>query len=78
MRSTGSSSAGGDSDGITVYNAQHENLPQAWAEEFTQETGIAVEMRNGSDNELANQLILQTPTSGTGQQQRLAFPPRTA
>ncbi len=45
--------------GIVVYNAQHENLTQAWAEEFTKETGIAVEMRNGSDNELANQLVAE-------------------
>ena len=42
-----------------VYNAQHENLTQAWAEEFTKETGIEIEMRNGSDNELANQLVAE-------------------
>jgi iron(III) transport system substrate-binding protein len=45
--------------GLVVYNAQHENLTQAWAEAFTQETGIAVEMRNGSDTELANQLAAE-------------------
>ena len=45
--------------GIVVYNAQHENLTQAWADEFTKETGIAVEMRNGSDNELANQVVAE-------------------
>ena len=42
-----------------VYNAQHEDLTQAWAEEFTKETGIKIEMRNGSDNELANQLVAE-------------------
>ena len=45
--------------GIVVYNAQHENLTQAWADEFTKETGVAVEMRNGSDNELANQIVAE-------------------
>jgi iron(III) transport system substrate-binding protein len=45
--------------GIVVYNAQHENLTQAWAEAFTQQTGIPVEMRNGSDTELANQLAAE-------------------
>ena len=45
--------------GLVVYNAQHEDLTQAWAEEFTKETGIAIEMRNGSDNELANQLVAE-------------------
>jgi iron(III) transport system substrate-binding protein len=45
--------------GLVIYNAQHEDLTQAWAEEFTKETGIAIEMRNGSDNELANQLVAE-------------------
>ena len=55
----GDESVGTGSGGLIVYNAQHENLMQAWAEEFTRETGIAVEMRNGSDNELANQLVAE-------------------
>lgn len=42
-----------------MYNAQHENLTQAWAEAFTAKTGIAVEMRNGSDTELANQVVAE-------------------
>src|SRR4029079_18088761 len=45
--------------GLVVYNAQHEDLTQAWAEEFTKENGIAIEMRNGSDNELANQRVAE-------------------
>ena len=63
---TPSVAANGDSEpvgtgtgGLVVYNAQHENLTQAWAEAFTAETGIPVEMRNGSDNELANQLAAE-------------------
>ena len=50
---------GTGSGGLVVYNAQHEDLTQAWAEEFTKETGIKIEMRNGSDNELANQLVAE-------------------
>lgn len=50
---------GTGSGGIVVYNAQHENLTQAWAEAFTRQTGIPVEMRNGSDTELANQLAAE-------------------
>jgi iron(III) transport system substrate-binding protein len=50
---------GTGSGGLVVYNAQHENLTQAWAEAFTAETGIKVEMRNGSDNELANQIVAE-------------------
>ena len=41
---------------ITVYNAQHEELTQAWADAFHAKTGVTVTLRNGSDSELANQL----------------------
>ncbi|MDJ0441425.1 iron ABC transporter substrate-binding protein [Rhodococcus qingshengii] len=44
---------------ITVYNAQHESLTQAWADAFTAESGIEVELRNGSDTELGNQLVAE-------------------
>ena len=55
----GEQAVGTGSGGLVVNNAQHENLTQAWAEEFSRETGIAIEMRNGSDNELANQLVAE-------------------
>ena len=56
--SDGDDAGGGGGDGtLTLYNAQHESLTQAWAEAFTKETGIKVEMRNGSDFELANQIV---------------------
>ncbi|MET4047090.1 iron ABC transporter substrate-binding protein [Rhodococcus sp. 1163] len=44
---------------ITVYNAQHESLTQEWADAFTAESGIEVELRNGSDSELGNQLVAE-------------------
>ena len=53
----GCSSAGGSGGNtLTVYNAQHEALTQAWADAFTKESGIKVVLRNGDDFELANQL----------------------
>lgn len=42
---------------ITVYNAQHEELTQAWADSFTAATGVTVTLRNGDDSELGNQLV---------------------
>ncbi|MFS8115000.1 iron ABC transporter substrate-binding protein [Rhizobium jaguaris] len=45
------------SEGIVVYNAQHESLTQAWADGFTKETGIKVTIRNGSDMQFANQIV---------------------
>lgn len=50
---------GDDGDAIVVYNAQHEELIDAVAKQFTKDTGIKVELRNGSDLELANQLVAE-------------------
>jgi iron(III) transport system substrate-binding protein len=50
---------GGDDEKVVVYNAQHEELVAAVAKKFTAKTGIEVELRNGSDLELANQLVAE-------------------
>ena len=42
---------------LTLYNAQHEDLMKLMTEEFTKTTGIKVNMRNGEDFELGNQLV---------------------
>ncbi len=48
---------GNDEPKLVIYNAQHEQLLDALAPKFTQETGIEVELRNGSDLEMSNQLV---------------------
>lgn len=48
---------------LVLYNAQHEEVGQAWADGFTAKTGIKVELRNGSDFELANQIIAEGAAS---------------
>ncbi len=48
---------------ITVYNAQHEELTQAWADAFTKESGVKVTLRNGDDSELGNQIIQEGAAS---------------
>ena len=50
-------------DALVVYNAQHEQLTQEWADAFTEETGIQVVLRNGSDSELGNQLVAEGANS---------------
>ena len=50
-------------DGIVVYNAQHEELTQEWADGFTKETGIKVTLRNGSYTELGNQILQEGAAS---------------
>ncbi len=54
---------GDDGPFITVYNAQHEELLQAVAPLFEEETGIEVKLRNGKDLELANQLVQEGDAS---------------
>jgi len=51
------------SDGIVVYNAQHETLTKEWADAFTKETGIKVTIRKGSDTELGNQIVQEGAAS---------------
>ena len=50
-------------DGITVYNAQHASLAQAWAQAFTRETGIRVTLRNAGDTEMGNQIVQEGAAS---------------
>ncbi|QYF75203.1 iron ABC transporter substrate-binding protein [Cryobacterium sp. PAMC25264] len=65
-RTTPVTSAAADSlagSSLTVYNAQHEELTQQWADEFTAETGVTITLRNGSDSELGNQIIAEGAAS---------------
>ena len=54
---------GDDGPKVVVYNAQHQELIEAVAKAFTEETGIDVELRDGSDLELANQLVAEGKNS---------------
>src|SRR5688572_19386157 len=51
------------SGSLTVYNAQHESLTQAWVDEFTKQTGVQVTLRNGDDSELGNLLVQEGDAS---------------
>lgn len=52
-----------DGPKLVVYNAQHEQLLEEIAPKFEEKTGIDVELRNGSDSELAAQLIQEGKAS---------------
>jgi iron(III) transport system substrate-binding protein len=54
---------GEDEPTLVVYNAQHEELLEELAPAFTEETGIEVELRNGKDLELSNQLVQEGDAS---------------
>jgi iron(III) transport system substrate-binding protein len=52
-------SSSGESDELSIYNAQHESLTKEWIDAFTKETGIKVTYRQGEDTELGNQLVAE-------------------
>jgi iron(III) transport system substrate-binding protein len=54
---------GEDGPSVVVYNAQHEELMVELAAEFTEETGIEVELRNGKDLEMSAQLVAEGEAS---------------
>ena len=54
---------GDDGPSIVVYNAQHEELLVDLAKDFTEQTGIDVQLRNGSDLEMSAQLVAEGKAS---------------
>lgn len=48
---------------LVVYNAQHDTLTKAWVAAFTAQTGIKVDIRQGSDLVMANQLAAEGSAS---------------
>src|SRR3954453_12144066 len=59
----GGSSAAADKRTLTLYNAQHEDLMKLMVDGFTKQTGVKVNMRNGDDFELANQIVQEGKAS---------------
>jgi iron(III) transport system substrate-binding protein len=53
----------GDRATLTLYNAQHEDLMKLMVADFTKQTGIKVNMRNGEDFQLGNQLVQEGDAS---------------
>lgn len=44
---------------LTIYSAQHKNLVDAWVEGFEADTGIKVQVRQGKDASMGNQLVAE-------------------
>ena len=54
---------GDDGPSLVIYNAQHEQLIDEVAKQFTEDTGIELQLRDGSDLELANQIVAEGDAS---------------
>jgi iron(III) transport system substrate-binding protein len=48
-----------DPEKLTVYSSQHENLTKAWADAFTAETGVEVQIRSGKDASMGSQIVAE-------------------
>ncbi len=55
--------AAGGGGKLTLYNAQHDDLMKGVLDGFTKETGIGVEVRDGDDSEMANQIVQEGKAS---------------
>ena len=61
--SSSASAAAADKPTLVLYNAQHVDVGKAWADGFTKATGIKVDVRDGSDFEMANQIAAEGKAS---------------
>ena len=52
-----------DPDKLTIYSAQHDNLVDAWVKGFTAETGVEVQVRQGTDSSMGNQIVAEGASS---------------
>ncbi|RMI34920.1 extracellular solute-binding protein [Nocardia stercoris] len=50
-------SSGDDANSITLYSGQHEQTVAALVKDFTERTGVKVNLRSGDEGELANQIV---------------------
>jgi iron(III) transport system substrate-binding protein len=44
---------------LTIYSAQHKNLVDAWVKGFEADTGVKVQVRQGKDASMGNQLVAE-------------------
>ncbi|WEV78083.1 extracellular solute-binding protein [Janibacter cremeus] len=46
-----------DPDALQIYSSQHDNLTQAWAEGFEEQSGIATQIRPGEDASMGHMIV---------------------
>jgi iron(III) transport system substrate-binding protein len=59
LAACGPASGSGSGQSITLYNGQHEQTTDALVAGFEKETGITVNVRNGTEDTLANQIVAE-------------------
>jgi iron(III) transport system substrate-binding protein len=46
-----------DPDALQIYSSQHRNVTEAWAQAFTEETGIETQVREGQDASMGHMIV---------------------
>lgn len=52
-----------DAAALQVYSSQHQNLTRAWADAFTAQTGVPVQIRQGQDASMGHQIVAEGESS---------------
>lgn len=52
-----------DPEALQIYSAQHENVTQAWADAFTEATGVKTQIRSGQDSSMGHQIVQEGESS---------------
>nr|WP_233275936.1 extracellular solute-binding protein [Isoptericola variabilis] len=48
---------------LQIYSSQHRNVTEAWAEAFTERTGIETQVREGQDSSMGHMIVAEGETS---------------
>ena len=52
-----------DPEALQIYSSQHEGVTQAWADAFTEATGIPTQIRRGTDSSMGHQIVAEGEAS---------------
>ncbi len=59
----GEPSFAAESGALQVYSSQHQNVTEAWAEGFTEKTGIRTQVREGQDSSMGHMIVQEGQAS---------------
>ena len=46
-----------DPEALQIYSSQHKEITEAWAEAFTEETGVETQVRRGQDSSMGHMIV---------------------
>lgn len=52
-----------DREALLIYSSQHKNVTEAWAQAFTDKTGVKTQVRPGTDSSMGHQIVQEGENS---------------